>query len=1265
MPDRQLFIISDINETNNELVYSFGRYLFLFDSISIFEIIEKKYLEVAPGQLLYSFIDKTGTKNDTGIIPGKNVAISSDGTKIFSTISGLIQWKHNELNVLPVIEIDSDASVELGTGNIDFDGSVIVHGIIDSGSIINVTGDIFTYKILDSELNCGGNIISRDGIFNFQNGFLNCGGNIKTPRIEKSTNIKCSGNIIVEDIIKDCFIESGKSLILTGPGERAIERSELFIRNEVSANRIGSRRESIYTLETGIEDSQIKVLLEYILSMDQLEKEINDIENFLVSNAVDDKRAQEYYKNIDNLKNRYNTLKINADEIYPKINFDKINEYFAKYSTPGSEEEVSADYVFVLKRYKEKLSFLDADIRKYEDERKKIESEKLDDKSLERLEQIENHIESVNHKKKYFSELCSLLYIPANKTKVVLDSEPISINLGMFKNERDEYNKIIDQKKFCERNLITLKNEIEQLKKNNVPQTDSRFSKKTESIIQINKTLTELSEKVKPFDSIINNNGRRIVGVDGNIVEGVKIVLDGIEKIIEKKYEKIAFSSSFENIVMEGFVKPDIEKIIYSNDSIKTESGQPVIFENLKLRKNALFEGYDSQLLYQLAVKFLNIPSQNALFIDVDRYMSQSKKILRLNAILIGKNEDKNALRQMFFKIKNSYPIQIAGASIKECMQKGVEHFQCSEDDLDYEILQHPNKSFLNLKKQTYVIKIFKKGKERKDLDGFFVILNTIKGLMLTSFPPRGNGKKAKVEEAIQQLREFNYNSGIDLEILKNEMEKSSAEEVKIGPRQPEPELDGKYFFNISSDKMQVYITLIPPQYGGLPVDYDEIKNKIIEKNIYKPNLDLIKNSLKNLKKKMELLISEGINPVSGQDAVLLFPFVNQNKEKSSEEKQLEEIYGIQPLDSVRSKDLIVKKIPPKEGTPGINVFGEEISPPKGKNFQLRAGKNAVLSEDGLKISAQISGMAFREGYKFYVEEALHIIGNIDNRTGNITFPGTVIISGTIKEGFSVKAGGDIYVSNIEGATVECGNNLYVRRGISGNYKCKITVKGNMITNFIEQATVFCRRNVIVSNSLMHSVVNAAQNVVVLTGGKGLIVGGIIRAGKSVFAKILGSKIATVTTVEAGSDPEVFEKMKKSETYIVSLEKFYKSGRLDIKRLLELKAKNEFTEKHEEMLDKLRNQDEEIVKRLKKLVEDRKILAEIIEKGKDGKICVSEKCFTGIRLTISTAKIKVDHVTDFVTYFYLDNQIRIKPYEPPVDELFEELKKENIKLVKI
>ncbi|HPG32053.1 MAG TPA: Jag N-terminal domain-containing protein, partial [bacterium] len=412
-----------------------------------------------------------------------------------------------------------------------------------------------------------------------------------------------------------------------------------------------------------------------------------------------------------------NTLKINTDELYPKIKFDKINEYFTKYSAPATDENINQDYVFVLKRYNDKLSFLNSDIKKMEEERNKIESEKLDDKSLERLEEIENRIEYLNRKKKYFTDLRSLIYLPENKTKVVLDSEPISINCGMFKNEREEYDKIIDQKKFCEKNLASIKNEIEQLKKNQHPSAAAKMEKKIEAINQINKTLAELKEKIIPFETIKNHSGRRIVGVDGVVVEGAKLFIDGLERVIDKKYERIAFAGSFDNIVMEGFTKPDIEKIIYSDNSDYENFGQSEIFENLKLRKNVLFEGFDGQQLYQYAIKFLGIPVQNALFIDVDRYMFQSRKILRLNAILIGKSEDKNVLRQMFFKIKNSYPIQIVGASIKECMLKGIEHFQCSEDDLDYEILQHPNKSFLSIKKQTYVVKIFKRGKDRKDLD--------------------------------------------------------------------------------------------------------------------------------------------------------------------------------------------------------------------------------------------------------------------------------------------------------------------------------------------------------------------------------------------------------------------------------------------------------------------------------------------------------------------------------------------------------------------
>ena len=59
----------------------------------------------------------------------------------------------------------------------------------------------------------------------------------------------------------------------------------------------------------------------------------------------------------------------------------------------------------------------------------------------------------------------------------------------------------------------------------------------------------------------------------------------------------------------------------------------------------------------------------------------------------------------------------------------------------------------------------------------------------------------------------------------------------------------------------------------------------------------------------------------------------------------------------------------------------------------------------------------------------------------------------------------------------------------------------------------------------MHSEISCRENLTLL-GRKGLIVGGICRAGKEIRAKTVGSMMSTNTTLEVGIDPEIRDKYK-------------------------------------------------------------------------------------------------------------------------------------------
>ena len=125
-------------------------------------------------------------------------------------------------------------------------------------------------------------------------------------------------------------------------------------------------------------------------------------------------------------------------------------------------------------------------------------------------------------------------------------------------------------------------------------------------------------------------------------------------------------------------------------------------------------------------------------------------------------------------------------------------------------------------------------------------------------------------------------------------------------------------------------------------------------------------------------------------------------------------------------------------------------------------------------------------------------------------------------EGFKVTSKGDVEIfGTVEGGHVFADGNIIVKKGIRGNKKSKIEAKKNVYSNFIENAYVKAGEDIIVNSGIMHSEVNAGLNVQV--GGKrGVVVGGVCRAGKSLVCKNLGSNLATITIVEVGVNPDLW-----------------------------------------------------------------------------------------------------------------------------------------------
>jgi len=110
-------------------------------------------------------------------------------------------------------------------------------------------------------------------------------------------------------------------------------------------------------------------------------------------------------------------------------------------------------------------------------------------------------------------------------------------------------------------------------------------------------------------------------------------------------------------------------------------------------------------------------------------------------------------------------------------------------------------------------------------------------------------------------------------------------------------------------------------------------------------------------------------------------------------------------IPNVKEGDLIAQKIPCMDGDLGIDVFGNEIPAIKSKDIKLLCGKGTEKSDDQLKSVCNLGWEALiSPDGRLSVSQELIISGDVGFETGHIDFDGSITVSGTVQNGFRVRA---------------------------------------------------------------------------------------------------------------------------------------------------------------------------------------------------------------------------------------------------------------------
>ncbi|MFW5991822.1 MAG: DUF342 domain-containing protein [Halanaerobiaceae bacterium] len=246
---------------------------------------------------------------------GKNTEIKDEKTLVAGIAGQVVVDERNRVQVLPVHKINGD--VDLGTGNIDFVGNVIVQGNVTEGFKIRADGNVeIRGHVSVADIEAGGDVVIKQGFIGKNKCEIKARGNVQVKFVENGI-IKAEKSIEVVDAVMHSKLTAGDSITVTGK-KGLLVGGVTRARSNIEANLIGSSLATITKLEVGLDPelkSRTNTLEEEIKKANKnllkTEKGINILEKMKKQqNGLPEKKMIMYYQ----LKKTREQLEISIEE---------------------------------------------------------------------------------------------------------------------------------------------------------------------------------------------------------------------------------------------------------------------------------------------------------------------------------------------------------------------------------------------------------------------------------------------------------------------------------------------------------------------------------------------------------------------------------------------------------------------------------------------------------------------------------------------------------------------------------------------------------------------------------------------------------------------------------------------------------------------------------------------------------------------------------------------------------------------------------------
>lgn len=200
-----------------------------------------------PGQDVFGELIMPNSVSSASIKHSKGSTLSPEGV-LTADVNGHVSLTDGMVFVSSVLEV---ANVDVSTGDIKYDGNLLVSGNITTGYKVEVTGDVEVKGVIEAALvSAGGQVTVAKGINGMEKGRIRAGQSVIAKYIN-SAKVEAGGIIQTELVLnskisaKDSIIVEGRKGNITGGVARA--------GNRIEARNIGSDMGADTTVEVGID----------------------------------------------------------------------------------------------------------------------------------------------------------------------------------------------------------------------------------------------------------------------------------------------------------------------------------------------------------------------------------------------------------------------------------------------------------------------------------------------------------------------------------------------------------------------------------------------------------------------------------------------------------------------------------------------------------------------------------------------------------------------------------------------------------------------------------------------------------------------------------------------------------------------------------------------------------------------------------------------------------------------------------------------------